>query len=76
MTPLLAALAAALILSGLILGVAFAVIMIVSRRRTGSMPSSGRQVGANTVLAIDATPSESTRAVAPDRRMDLAVTRA
>ncbi|MDQ3487730.1 MAG: hypothetical protein M3468_08360 [Acidobacteriota bacterium] len=60
---------------GLILGVAFAVVMIVSRRRTGSMPSSGRQAGANTTLAIEAAePRDPRRTKAPKGPMDLAVT--
>ena len=40
---------------GLVLGVTLATVMIALRRRTGSMPSSGQQPGANTILAIDAT---------------------
>ncbi len=39
---------------GLALGLALAVVMIVRRRATGAMPSSGEQAGANTTLAIDA----------------------
>ena len=35
------------------LGLLGAVAAIVWRRRTGPLPSSGRHVGANTVLAID-----------------------
>lgn len=63
--------------AGLILGIAFAVAMIVARRRTGSMPSSGRQAGANTTLAIDAaTADDSHRTSAPEGPLDLAVTRA
>lgn len=38
---------------GLVLGVGFAVALIVKRRRKGPMPSSGRRAGANTILAID-----------------------
>ena len=61
---------------GLILGLAMAAAMILSRRRNGSMPSSGRQAGANTVLAIDAAenaPREDRGSTGP---MDLAATRA
>jgi Na+/H+ antiporter NhaD/arsenite permease-like protein len=38
---------------GLILGAAFAAILILLRRGDGGMASSGRHPGANTVLAID-----------------------
>ena len=41
------------VLLGLILGAALATGMIVGRRHTGSMPSSGRRMGANTTLSID-----------------------
>jgi hypothetical protein len=61
---------------GLFLGLAMAAAMILSRRRSGSMPSSGRQAGANTVLAIDAAenaPREDRGSAGP---MDLAATRA
>ena len=62
---------------GLVLGVAFAVTMIAIRRRTGSMPSSGRQMGANTTLGIDAADRQANdRADAPEGPMDLVVTRA
>ena len=36
-----------------VLGVAMAAGLILYRRRTGPMPSSGRQSGSNTTLAID-----------------------
>ena len=39
--------------AGFVLGVAFAVGLILLRRRTGPMPSSGRRAGANTTLSID-----------------------
>ena len=39
---------------GLVLGALFAAILIVRRRRTGPIASSGRSSGANTALAIDA----------------------
>jgi hypothetical protein len=45
---------------GLALGVVFGGVLILSRRRSGSMPSSGRQIGANTTLAIDAQPPAAT----------------
>jgi hypothetical protein len=38
---------------GLILGAVLAAGMILRRRPTGSMPSSGRTMGANTTLSID-----------------------
>jgi hypothetical protein len=41
---------------GLVLGVVLAATLILLRRRQGPMPSSGRQGGANTVLAIDRRP--------------------
>ena len=41
------------LLIGLVLGVVFAAAMILRRRRSGAMPSSGRRLGANTVLSID-----------------------
>ena len=52
------------LLLGLALGVAFAIVLIVRRRRSGPMPSSGRSAGANTVLSIDdagATPEEDVK---------------
>jgi hypothetical protein len=39
---------------GLVSGVALAVFLIARQRRAGIMPSSGRQMGANTTLSIDA----------------------
>ena len=38
---------------GLVCGCVIAVVMIVARRRSGALPSSGRGPGANTTLAID-----------------------
>ena len=38
---------------GFVLGVATAAVLIFRRRRSGPMPSSGRGLGANTVLSID-----------------------
>jgi hypothetical protein len=38
---------------GLVLGAGLATVMILRRRDTGSMPSSGRKMGANTTLSID-----------------------
>jgi hypothetical protein len=38
---------------GLVLGVLFAVVLILLRRRQGPMPSSGRHAGANTSLSIE-----------------------
>ena len=70
---------------GLILGLALAVALILSRRRTGSMPSSGQQLGANTILALDGEDASEIdgpeRNVLPKGRgtadpFDLAVTRA
>lgn len=53
------------LLIGVVLGSVFAAVMIVRRRRAGSMPSSGRQPGANTTLAIDAAAEPATRAEVP-----------
>ena len=36
-----------------VLGAVLAAVLILQRRRMGPMPSSGRQSGANTTLAID-----------------------
>jgi hypothetical protein len=36
-----------------VLGMLFATILILRRRRTGPMRSSGQELGANTTLAID-----------------------
>jgi MFS superfamily sulfate permease-like transporter len=41
------------LLVGLVLGVVFAAVMILRRRRIGPIPSSGRRPGANTILSID-----------------------
>lgn len=38
---------------GVVLGIGLAAFLILRRRETGSMPSSGRKMGANTTLAID-----------------------
>ena len=38
---------------GLVLGAVGAAILVVRRRSTGAMPSSGRRRGANTTLSID-----------------------
>ena len=38
---------------GLVLGVVLAAVMILRRRRSGPMPSSGRRPGANAILSID-----------------------
>jgi len=40
--------------AGFVLGAGVAVVMILARRRSGAMPSSGRRPGANTTLSIDA----------------------
>jgi hypothetical protein len=50
---------------GFVFGVVIAAVMIVRRRRTGPMPSSGRGLGANTVLSID-TPSRREDAERPN----------
>jgi hypothetical protein len=41
---------------GLVFGVGLAAALILFRRRSGPMPSSGEHGGANTVLAIDSRP--------------------
>lgn len=51
---------------GLILGAVFAAVLILRRRRTGPMPSSGRHAGANNMLSIDETPAPA-ETDAPDR---------
>lgn len=52
-----------------VLGVGCAVILILWRRRTGPMPSSGRRPGANTTLAIDDQPEPEKEGRAnPERR--------
>lgn len=65
---------------GLILGLALAAVMILSRRRSGSMPSSGRQAGANTILAIDALDNKPDTDTRGEHRgsgqLDLSATRA
>ena len=42
---------------GLVLGAVFAAVLITWRSRSGAMPSSGQQIGANTTLSIDAPAS-------------------
>ena len=44
---------------GLVMGALLAAILIVRRRRSGPMPSSGRRAGANTMLSIDVPVSSS-----------------
>jgi len=41
---------------GFLLGVLLAAGLVVWRRRTGPLPSSGRRAGANTTLSIDSVP--------------------
>jgi hypothetical protein len=41
------------LLLGLMLGIVFAGVMILRRRRSGPMPSSGRRPGANAILSIN-----------------------
>ena len=61
---------------GLLLGLALAALMILRRRTTGAMPSSGEQAGANTTLAIDAaSPREPRQARTSEPPMDLVITR-
>jgi hypothetical protein len=45
---------------GLALGAGLAAYLILRRRRTGPMPSSGRSAGANTTLSIETAASETT----------------
>jgi hypothetical protein len=64
--------------AGLVLGTVFALILILRRRHSGPMPSSGRRPGANTTLAIDVRevpPADRRRDDANVRRTDLAVVR-
>jgi len=51
---------------GLVLGVGVAAIMILARRRSGALPSSGRRPGANTTLSIDAPPDPQEVYTPPD----------
>lgn len=53
-----------------VLGVVMAVGLIALRRRSGPMPSSGQQAGANTTLSIDApdVPPTDDRPPAPKAR--------
>jgi hypothetical protein len=54
-----------------VLGTILAAGLILWRRRTGPMPSSGRRPGANTVLSIDSPDSTS-----PDQRDERGLHRA
>jgi hypothetical protein len=57
--------------AGLVLGALCAVVLIARRYRTGGMPSSSQQIGANTTLAIDAeepAAGEADRDLAPKAR--------
>jgi hypothetical protein len=58
------------ILIGLVLGSAAAVVMIHRRRQSGSMPSSGRRMGANTMLALDEPADESATGESKQPRQD------
>ena len=44
---------------GIVFGAIGAAIVILRRRRTGGMPSSGRGLGANTILRIEIPPDEA-----------------
>lgn len=44
---------------GIVFGAIGAAIVILRRRRTGAMPSSGRGLGANTTLRIEISPNEA-----------------
>ena len=44
---------------GAVLGIVFAVVLILRRRRMGPLPSSGGRPGANTMLSIEMTGSAS-----------------
>jgi hypothetical protein len=50
---------------GLALAIPFALALILWRRRSGPMPSSGGQSGANTMLAIDAVDARKDEAQHP-----------
>ena len=47
--------------AGMILGTVTAALLILWRRRTGPLPSSGAHSGANTTLAIDDVPERKSR---------------
>lgn len=56
---------------GLVLGAVFAAVLIARRSRSGPLPSSGQQAGANTTLSIDApapAADEANRDGAPKAR--------
>ena len=59
------------LLVGFVLGVVFAVAMILRRRRAGPMPSSGRRPGANAILSIDRpmTPEDEERNQTENRNL-------
>jgi hypothetical protein len=46
---------------GAALGIVLSLILIVRRRRTGPLPSSGQRPGANTTLSIDVGESGSNK---------------
>jgi hypothetical protein len=50
---------------GAALGTVFAVVLIVWRRRTGPMTSSGKRPGAKTMLSIETSDSSATQADLP-----------
>ena len=56
---------------GLVLGIVFAAVMILRRRGSGAMPSSGRRPGANAILSIDEpmTPEDEDDPRSSRRRM-------
>jgi uncharacterized membrane protein len=59
------------LLIGLVLGLVFAAVMILRRRQSGPMSTSGRRPGANVILSIDEpmTPAEDRVRRPQDRSM-------
>lgn len=55
---------------GIALGAIGAAIVILRRRRTGAMPSSGRGLGANTILKIEIPSDEPSPVERPSNEID------
>jgi hypothetical protein len=52
-------------------GAALAAVLIAWRRKTGALPSTGARPGANTVLAIDASPAPDNQRPCDGRPLEL-----
>lgn len=55
--------------AGLVLGALFGLVLIIRRRRSGPLPSSGQRPGANTTLSIDTPRPAGADGAAPGPRM-------